>query len=88
MDVPSILVVGGEGVGKRAVASRLVGSELAGDAHTRAWDIDTKYYTARTMISIRKLDDEPGSSAAEALVLVFDASDAASYQVPPVAVSP
>ena len=50
---PQLLVVGGSGVGKKALTARLLGRPAAQLAQAEQWHIDTKYYTAQASVVLR-----------------------------------
>lgn len=83
---PEIWVVGVEGVGRKTLIQRIISADCK---ETREgpypWTIETRYYVANTTIhsySPAFLDLEEGTTPlCEALVLVFDMSDATSFEI-------
>ncbi|GAQ82530.1 hypothetical protein KFL_001140180 [Klebsormidium nitens] len=91
---PSILVVGPKDVGKRSLVRRLVrGAKSAqtsipgGVVTSHRWSIDTKYYTADVNLWVSHSEDlledtakaQALAAGCDALVLVFDLSEEASF---------
>ena len=81
-DVPSLLVVGSPGVGRRSIVAGITSaasSEQRSLPHS--WAIDTKYYTAEASI---QLVDSTSTAAdtprAEALILAVDATDQQTFE--------
>ncbi len=83
MSVPSILIVGSCGVGKKTLTSRITGSAVDQEA-SDTWRIDTKYYTAHARIrSIKCISDTIQDSTCpdcEALILLVDAQRVETYR--------
>lgn len=75
MALPTVLVLGDEGVGKTSLIKALAGEEGA------VWRLDTKYYTASATLIAQQLEAcvPAGGIALEALVLMVDASKHSSY---------
>lgn len=90
---PGVLVVGPSNVGKRSLLSRLLtvdlsdASDLSSEILCYGWTIDTKYYTADLSIWVAHLGEEfpvgsiPVLKQIDALVMVFDLSDLASFTI-------
>ena len=81
-DVPSLLIVGSQGVGRRSIVAGLTGSAHSEQGTLpRAWFIDTKYYTAEASVH---LVDCASTTAdiprAEALFLTVDATDQQTFE--------
>ena len=78
--LPVIALLGGPQVGKATLLQRITSSQAC--STSGVWHIDTKYYTATaSLATARDLEDGRRLAAAcEALVLVFDASQEASFQ--------
>ncbi|BBN06730.1 alpha- and gamma-adaptin-binding protein p34 [Marchantia polymorpha subsp. ruderalis] len=91
---PSILLVGPPAVGKRSLLNRLISKETSASATSESgpschgWTIDTKYYTADVCIWMARLESSSEDSdfiqvqygRSEALVMVFDLSNDASFK--------
>jgi GTPase SAR1 family protein len=90
---PSVVIVGPNNVGKRSILNRLIGKQervkstsLSG-ATCHGWTIDTKYYTADACIWTLDSDGSNAENITEAvfkncqaLCMVFDLSDATSFE--------
>ena len=77
LELPTLTIAGGPGVGKRSIAGRLLGLADAQQVSLPStWHLDTRYYTAEVQIEVAAIShDEPRSSQvadSEALLLVFD----------------
>ena len=78
--LPVIALLGDRQVGKETLLQRITSTQAC--STSGVWDIDTKYYTARASLATAN-NPEDGrrlAAACEALVLVFDASQEASFQ--------
>lgn len=95
MDLPRILVIGDEGVGKHELLRSIVGRRSLGKgSESYPWRLDTKYYTADVQLEVRRLSGTSSSPAGapltasvtpscssdyEAVLLVFDAGRRDSF---------
>lgn len=90
---PSVVIVGPPTVGKHSILKRLVAKEellkddSSSDSTCHGWTIDTKYYTADVCIWTARLDalvskdnGPPPLEHCEALLMVFDLSDATTFE--------
>ncbi|KAG0627384.1 hypothetical protein M758_2G196800 [Ceratodon purpureus] len=90
---PSVVIVGPRNVGKHSILKRLLAKEellkddSSSDSTCHGWRIDTKYYTADVCIWTARLDalDSKDNGPAplehcEALLMVFDLSDASTFE--------
>lgn len=72
---PQICIVGASKVGKRSVADAIAGCPAAS-----SWTIDNKYYSAQVALARCHTDAATLDRAAEALVIVLDASQQQSFE--------
>lgn len=78
---PIILVVGGAGVGKKALIARIVRSGSTGSPSLPfSWKIDTKYYIAEARFDAARYSAAEETQQAEALILTVDATDQQGYE--------
>lgn len=81
-EVPTLLVVGSRGVGKKSLVGGITSPASSEQGSLpRSWFIDTKYYTAEA--SIHLLDctsPAAGIRRAEALILTVDATDQQTFE--------
>ncbi|CAD7696854.1 unnamed protein product [Ostreobium quekettii] len=80
-DLPEILVVGAEQVGKSTLVRSLISSPDGTHASPPVWHIRTKYYTARAALRAARIDAADSSTAAvpEAILMVIDATRESTF---------
>lgn len=86
MTVPEIWLVGSAGSGRSTLLAAATGtsgsssSNAQRDGSKHPWTIRTKYYTAETVLCKQAADQRGAQFSGEAVVLVFDAAQEASFQ--------